>query len=363
MTGQWAGTASGDQTVWTIEAWRGLAALLVVYSHLHPLAGLEPALLGLAFTGVDLFFVLSGFVFAPYLAGGEARGRELRIAPFAIRRLFRIYPAYLLALLLYIGMKAQTGEPLRYVWEHLVFAHLQSREMTFYYNPPFWSLPAEVEYYLLLPLLALFIRGSLRRLAAVTLSALLMRLWLGHASDLASENRAYIWLHHLPGMGVEFLFGVLAWRFAPAIRQAATRYALLALSITAWLGLAVLFARLGDDGLQQGPLRGQIGWLAAICFGGMIAATCGSGLAAPKPLIWTGVWAGRLSYGTYLLHIAAFNLVLPHQAKLGEVLAPLAATLLTLAGAWLTYRFWEAPWRLTGRRLAQRLDVATRPKD
>jgi peptidoglycan/LPS O-acetylase OafA/YrhL len=224
--------------------------------------------------------------------------------------------------------------------------------MTFYYNPAFWSLPSEVEYYLLLPLLAAFSRGRLGRFAALVVGALLVRLAIGYASDPDSGNRAFIWLYHLPGMGLEFLLGACAWRLAPRLRGAAVRLALLAAGLVGWLALAALFATQGDGGLNSGLLRGQITWLAALCFAAMVAATALPPGNAPMRVVWLSEWAGRLSYGTYLLHIAALRVIEPYAAQLGPTLATLAGCTLTLGGAWLMYRVWEDPWRRFGRRLA-----------
>jgi len=341
---------SGDQTLWTIEAWRGVAAWMVVYAHFHALAGVDVPLLRFAYTGVDLFFVLSGFVFAPYLFGAP-----LDPAAFAVRRFFRIYPAYLLAVLLYFALKWQAGEPLKYVWQHLTFAHVQSREMTFYYNPAFWSLPAEVEYYLALPLLALFSRGGAVRFAALVAVALGLRLAIGHASDPDAENRAFIWLHHLPGMGLEFMLGACAWVLAKRLGATPVRLAVFGLGLAGWIALAALFAVQGDAGLNAGPLRGQISWLAALCFAAIVAATARPPAAAPPAAIRLALWAGRLSYGTYLLHIAALRIVQPRAETLGPTVATLLACALTLGGAWVLYTLWEDPWRRLGRAWSRRI--------
>lgn len=63
---------------WSVELLRGMAALLVVVSHYQHLAGMDFGILRFAFSGVDLFFVLSGFVFAPYLFG-----RKICLAVFS----------------------------------------------------------------------------------------------------------------------------------------------------------------------------------------------------------------------------------------------------------------------------------------
>ena len=131
-----------------IEALRGCAAMLVVLTHyLHFLTS-EPGLWAFASTGVDLFFVISGFVFAPYLAG-----RPLQLASFFTRRLFRMYPLYLCALLVYVALKPAGADAWAHFPSHLVMAHtLQSVAIASYYNPAFWSLPPEMEFYLLLSL-------------------------------------------------------------------------------------------------------------------------------------------------------------------------------------------------------------------
>ena len=84
--------SAGLGSSWVIEGWRGLAACMVVFAHYGVVPGASWAVSRFTFTGVDLFFVLSGFVFAPYFFGKQVAWRG-----FAIKRFFRIYPAYFLA--------------------------------------------------------------------------------------------------------------------------------------------------------------------------------------------------------------------------------------------------------------------------
>lgn len=343
---------SAEQPLWTLEAWRGLAAWLVVYAHVYPLAGVDWPLLRFAYTGVDLFFALSGFVFAPYFFE-----RRPPLAAYAVRRLFRIYPAYLVALLVYVALKWRAGGALDYLWQHALFAHLQSREMAFYYNPAFWSLPAELEFYLALPLLAAWTRGGRWRVPLLLAAALLLRMALGQASAPSRQGAAFIWLHHLPGMGVEFMFGVLAWRLAGRVRGWRQRTALVAGGLAAWLCLAALFAAWGDAGLDASPLRGQISWMAALCFAAMLAGSAHAGAQAPPRLVWLAQWAGKLSYGVYLLHIAALMLLAGLAGTLGGGMTAGLVCATTLAGAWLLHSGWEEPWRRLGRRWARRLQA------
>ncbi len=394
---------------WEVEAWRGAAAWLVVYAHYWSAAAWSPDFLRFAFTGVDLFFVLSGFVFAPYFFG-----KSLPARPFWIRRFFRIYPAYVLALLVYMGLRWSEGGALLYVAEHFTFMYLQSREMAFYYNPVFWSLPSEVEFYLVLPVLAYLLRRWRRTLLLAGVGALLLRVALGYASDRAVENSAFILMHHLPGMGVEFLLGAAAWRISRQALGDWLRTLLFGLGLAGWLGLAFMFGQLGDAGIDQSWARGQMSWLAALCFALMLAgclgacralgidsekepqrgqflpdlqahspamgqkagekwtaaallqpmlpksdrllATAATDRAAPAPWLHaSALWAGRLSYGVYLFHVGALRLLEPYRETLAQL--PFAslqtvAVLLTLVLAWAAYVMWENPWRQWGRQLA-----------
>ena len=104
--------------------------------------------------GVDLFFVLSAFLLADQLFRQRNKNNQLNFRNFFISRLFRIYPVYLFAL--FLAMLAQG-------FDTRVFANI------FAYNiwttmkgdliPWSWSLSVELNFYLLVPFLILFVRG------------------------------------------------------------------------------------------------------------------------------------------------------------------------------------------------------------
>lgn len=328
--------------LWVVEAWRAVAAWMVVYAHLGVQA---PVWTGLrfAFTGVDLFFVLSGFVFAPYVFG-----RPLAVRSFWVRRAFRIYPAFVLALAVYMALKAAQGGALQYVAEHLTFTYLQTREMAFYYNPVFWSLPSEVAFYLVLPVLCRVCAGRPARVAWLLALALAMRVALGWASDRATANSAFMAMHHLPGVLVEFLLGSWAWWLAHnAGLGGKQRWSLALAGLLLWAALAHWFGHVGDAGIDASWARGQTGWLAALAAALLVCASAAPRACAPGWLVQTALWGGQLSYGVYLFHTAALQLTHP----LGPAVGAMAGVALTLAVAWMNFRFWENPLRQWGRRL------------
>lgn len=136
-----------------IELLRGVAAFMVLLAHHELQFARRPAWLGFSQTGVDLFFVLSGFVFGPWLFG-----RRVDPPPHLLRRLFHIYPLYLVALAGYVALHWEQGQPPLYLLDHVFMLHTLSRDVAQQYNAAFWSLPVEVEFYLLLPLLSWFVR-------------------------------------------------------------------------------------------------------------------------------------------------------------------------------------------------------------
>src|SRR5690606_10593117 len=137
----------------------------------------ERSWLNFLYTGVDFFFVISGFVFAPLLLSPV---RE-NTAAFAVRRAFRIYPLFLFAILFYALLPHKTWDN-GIILQHALFLHTTiSKEIAFYYNPAFWSLPVEVEFYLLLGLLVfLKIRNTTPVLLLLSGLSLLTGLWAHH---------------------------------------------------------------------------------------------------------------------------------------------------------------------------------------
>jgi peptidoglycan/LPS O-acetylase OafA/YrhL len=87
-------------------------------THYAPMVFVGVGLWILGATGVSLFFVLSGFVFAPYFERGS-----MDYIAHLIRRVFRLFPLYLCALLVYVALHEPTNR-WQYFWPHVfMFAH------------------------------------------------------------------------------------------------------------------------------------------------------------------------------------------------------------------------------------------------
>lgn len=333
-----------------IDGLRALAIVLVLAAHAR-----LPGLAG-GFVGVDVFFVISGYLISALLLGELHRDGRLQLASFFARRLRRLLPALLvmlllssLAALLLLSPSQQDGAPgdalAALSWtSNLLFAFAQRDYFAaqeggnlFLHT---WSLGVEEQFYLLWPLL-LWAAWRLGRGRAVDrlLWAVLALSALGCAWLTELEPRWAFYL--MPSRAWQFALGALAWRLAPLLqRQAATVTAL-------GLGLIVL-AALGYD--ERTPYPGVAAWLptvgAALCLlvcDGPADRGSPLGLLASIPMRWIG----QRSYAWYLWHWPLLVIGMacwpqggwPWRALLCMAALPLAM---------LTYRYVEPRWRRYG---------------
>lgn len=172
--------------------------------------------------GVDLFFVISGFVLAvPFARYYLASGKPVHLGAYFTRRLTRLEPPYMIHLLITLGMWALWGakafplplitgsSDLPFVPSHLLASAVYSHQL-YYWAMPFpnivlWSLEIEVQFYVLLPVLALVFaigRPAVRR--AVIVGAIAAFSCIAYYG-----NDAFLVPHTLIGYLQEFLVGFL----------------------------------------------------------------------------------------------------------------------------------------------------------
>ena len=322
------------------------------------------------FLGVDLFFVLSGFLITTLLlVEWEARNR-IDLRRFWLRRARRLLPALVVVVLAALALSAifarsdlahtrsdAVSSLLYYTNWHLIIAnHSYFVRMG---SPSLlqhlWSLAVEEQFYLIWPLLlvpGLIFVGRKRLpmlvIAGIAGSAALMWTLYNPYGDpsrvyYGTDTRAFL-----------LLMGILLALVWPAIERLRGALPLLEFfGVAALVGTVLLFLHMEDFS----PTLYRGGDLAAaFCFVVLIAAVAHPMTGLGRALgIAPLRWVGERSYGIYLWHLPIIILIAGVNTRpgLGTVVAEAAVI---VAAAALSYRFVEEPIRSgrLQRRLAQR---------
>ncbi|MFD0481203.1 acyltransferase family protein [Kineococcus sp. GCM10028916] len=345
-----------------IEGLRAVAVLLVVLYH----AGV-PFLPG-GFVGVDVFFVISGFLITSHLLDQVSAG-TLTVRGFYARRVRRLLPLSVLVLLVTVAVAAIFLPPLENrqlaadaVWSGLFAMNLRlAFQGVDYQNNAepsalqhFWSLGVEEQFYLFWPLAILAVAVVWRRRRMSGTTGWSLRRWLAVAAGLATvvsllgSELAMRWAQPYayflsPARAWELGVGALVALAAPWV---ARRWQGPGVGFAAGVGLlAVLAAGLAyDDGTR---FPGVSALLPVLGTALVIAAGTARSNAPERLLLGRRVplEIGRVSYGWYLWHWPALVLIpvildRPLDLPLGLVLA--AATFLLALGS---YQVLENPVR------------------
>ena len=331
---------------------RGLAALSVFWGHYTDVFARDVAGVNLfvphTHLGVDLFFVLSGFVLYHAYADYFVTGPTLRRWGLFLRqRLLRIYPLHLVTMLAAIVLARFTMPD---HWQEQVLLNLTLTQAwgmadTFVFNAPSWSISAEFAAYLLFPLAAVATVTALGRWGLVALAGLAAALaiyWGGGSLDLAEIGRN----HALVRVAIGFPIGVLlGWFVASSAPLEPGRAGLLQVAV---IGLGAAVLALGLSELWMIP-----------AFALLVYATANDQGPLARIAGWAPLYGlGLVSYGVYLLQwpvmVFMFNLdpwIAPYLSGLwmdaGRLLLVIC---LVLGMASLSWRWFEAPLARIGRK-------------
>lgn len=317
-----------------LDGLRGTAILGVLAFHVLEM----PA----GWMGVDLFFVISGFLISSILI--DTRADKYYFRNFYIKRTFRIFPLYYTSLILITVLFACFGISLgKYGWTY--FLYLQNFPAAFAHFWPdgwnaslnhFWSLAIEEQFYLAFPLFIYLIRPRLLP-------------WICLGGIIASlAFRFYFYQHHNQLATYVFtlsrmdslLFGSLAAWFARHYKRIGT--ALI------WIPLLMLVFVLFVSTDLRHPVYQTVGFtVTAFFFSVVILVALSPQYLFSRILQWEPLRkVGKISYGLYIFHYPLLIIfqhlfqASPHQ-KIWIVTATLPTSFLL---AFLSFYYFEKRW-------------------
>jgi peptidoglycan/LPS O-acetylase OafA/YrhL len=365
-----------------LDGLRGIAILMVVIHHYfcmqvtpvpRSLLAYCSHALGLTWSGVDLFFVLSGFLIAGILLDHRGASNYFRV--FYARRICRILPLYFLILALFFCCARVVpssfpaagwlfGDPFP-GWSYATFTQNIFMGRAGDYGPKWlgmtWSLAVEEQFYLFVPMLIRLVprRALPGVVAAGVLAAPVLR-WASPGFH-ADVNTAWRMDSLLAGAGLAML---VRWEpFVPFILR--HRGFLRSVFFLLLVGTGVLTFRPAIFGAFD------FFWLAALYATLLLIAFADTEPSLGRVLRFPSlVWVGQVSYGIYLIHQPVSGLLhgwLRHAPP--ELRAPsdagvtLLALCLTLLLAALSHRFFEGPILRFGHRFRYVSSRGTDPSE
>ena len=313
-----------------LDLLRGIAIFLVLFRHsLVPPedAGLLSPLVSLAWnigwSGVDLFFVLSGFLVSGLLYREHIKNDRINLGRFVIRRGFKIWPLYYFYLLLTTAVAfRRTGysfsRTTSLLWGN--YLHIQN-----YTGTPLahtWSLAVEEHFYLLLPLVLIWllkVRRGIDAIVPICLSVFAVCLTFRIIYFATGHEFSYIpvqWATHsrIDGLSCGVLIGYLYhYRSEMLVRMSSHQFGRFVPPV---LLLCLIPAAALD---MKHPVMWTIGYtLNFLGYGSLLHIVLQSNNALQSNYLVRGTaWVGQYSYPIYLFHFGVTQDVIEWLLTLG----------------------------------------------
>jgi len=359
-----------------IDGLRALAILLVISFHyinnqltdaVSVIAKFFYFITSFGWAGVDLFFVLSGFLIGSILINNKEKGNYF--STFYIRRLVRIIPNYYFLIVVFIVISQinffstdyfVSGNNVIPTWSYFFMVH--NLYMAAIHNmgnsamSVTWSIGIEEQFYLIIPFVIYYLKPKLLPflLICCIISANIFRLF---HPILPSENFSIAAYVLLPCRMDAISFGVLiAWinsnyNLTELVKKYYIKIIACMFSIVALCGLLLFFYK--DIGIIRNSLF-------ALFFSFAIVV----GLAKPDSLYGNFLenklfnWIGKISYSLYLFHYLILGIfivigdsIFINPTSLIRILISIFALAFSFVFSWLVYKYLETPFVNVGKKV------------
>jgi peptidoglycan/LPS O-acetylase OafA/YrhL len=291
-----------------LDGVRGIAVLLVLVYHFNAINAIGEIPLG-GFLGVDIFFVLSGFLITCLFYEEHQRSDRIRLKNFYIRRTLRLFPALIVLLGVTVWLTGLWKPALLALFYVANWALAFNKFGDLYLLDHTWSLSIEEQFYILYPLLFLFLVKLKPRNALVVLLILTGLIAINRAylySPLISITRVYVGLDtRADALLIGCICGTIIGQ-GIKIKQRGLNFAVI-LSALLLPGFLIR-SHYGSPYLYYGGFT-----IFSACTGILLLKLlCSPPRIALRilenPLL---VWIGRVSYGLYLWNPLVFTIINP----------------------------------------------------
>lgn len=353
-----------------IDALRGIAIAGVILVHsasIVNLRGLAGQAASLGSMGVQLFFVISAFTI--FYSLSKSDGSDTQFRDFFIRRLFRIVPVYWLGILLYTavyGLDSRgwlDGPELWHYPFHILLINVMHPETSSSVVPGGWSISCEVLFYMLVPLLYVYLNSNKKLLGFLLFAMVLLpvlnfmfqKYALNHWSDVVDKGQLkdffYRWI---PNQLACFTFGILLFkiykekRYVSYVSHKVVNLVLVALVVLVLFALQLYYIKI--------PERTHLYAFTFMCLALLLSVV-------PWTLFVNGftVFLGKISYSCYLIHflvvkqvavfLSNYFPVLAHHDKAYFLSVLVLTFLITIPLGFMSYTFIELKAVDLGRKL------------
>lgn len=357
-----------------LDGLRGIAILMVLCCHFHAILDSDPKfdeltpwgfvnkLLLRGFLGVDLFFVLSGFLITSLLFKTSIQNPFKSMRHFYIRRILRLFPA--LFALLFVSFivsyfeKFPMKEQWTTTWPAILFISNWNLKWHFLHIQSdvghLWSLAVEEQFYLIWPSILMTLRYFRSpRWTYFLVSTSLVALVVIHRFQLWNANEPWLFLYSRTDTRVDSMLVGCLVAFTYRYFQINTRVLKIlgAIATIVVLPLAYRYAGGTQGFLYEGGFT-----LFAVLFG-LIILACVSCESVGTKLLGSRIlkWFGKVSYGLYLWHVIIFRVSERHFHYGSNSFRVATTTLFSLFVTELSWRFIEQPFlRLKNRRYQEK---------
>jgi peptidoglycan/LPS O-acetylase OafA/YrhL len=282
-----------------LDGLRGIAIIVVMMTH----ANFQLGIYGII--GVDVFFVLSGFLITTLLLEEKFYKNSVSLKAFFLRRVFRLFPAlYLLLLILYIYSTYQASAFASLIQQDIIWSFFYIMNISWIWSTTnsglinhMWSLAVEEQFYIFWPLILL---------SLIFLKNIRIMIWGLIIASL------YIFISHLYGISELFnsifqegiflgcLIAVLRWRYSFDMKELQSLQTSFLLLII-FIGIAPIPLII----LVKEILGGVVSVITAFL---VISFVCSTKLTIAKKFLQNNIliFIGKISYALYIWHVPVF---------------------------------------------------------